>query len=149
MADGSVSVLDSAGATKAVDAQTVGSTFQQTVTIGDGANAGRVVGVDSGGNAKVRRIPINSGTGTITSPAGSASSTTLLAANTSRLSFAIFNDSTVILYVAMAATASTSSYTFQMNPGSYYEPPSGFLYTGIITGIWASATGNARVTEYT
>jgi hypothetical protein len=49
MADSSVSINDSGGVARAVDAQTVGTDFQQTVTIGDGANAGRVAAVDSSG----------------------------------------------------------------------------------------------------
>jgi hypothetical protein len=49
MGDSSVSVIDSGGVARPIDAQTVGTDFQQTVTIGDGANAGRVAGVDSAG----------------------------------------------------------------------------------------------------
>jgi hypothetical protein len=33
-----------------------------------------------------------------------------------------------------------------MLPGAYFEVPAN--YTGVISGIWAAATGNARVTEY-
>jgi len=32
---------------------------------------------------------------------------------------------------------------------AYYELPDDPVYTGIITGIWVSATGSARVTEIT
>lgn len=86
-------------------------------------------------------------TGTITSVAGAAVSTTLLVSNASRKGFSIFNDSTSILKVAFAATASATAFSFLLQPSSFFE--SGTLYTGIVTGIWASAVGNARVTELT
>lgn len=88
------------------------------------------------------------GTGTKSNVAGSASSVTILAANTSRRKWQVFNDSTAILYLDITGgTASTTSYTSQVPPNGLYE---GTLpvNTGLITGIWASATGNARVTEF-
>jgi hypothetical protein len=86
------------------------------------------------------------------SVAGSASSVTLLAANSNRLGATISNDSSAILYVKLGATASTSSFTAILagngsGIGGYFEVPYG--YTGVIDGIWASATGNARITELT
>lgn len=87
-------------------------------------------------------------TGTITSVAGSASDGTILASNSSRKGASVFNDSTAILYLALAnTTSSTSVYTVQLAPSAYYEVPGN--YTGVLKGIWASATGNARVTEWT
>ena len=88
------------------------------------------------------------GTGTITSVAASVTSVTLHAANASRLGVIITNDSTATLYIAFAASATTSAYTVKLAPGGVYESDAS-LYTGIITGIWDSATGNARVTEIT
>jgi hypothetical protein len=90
--------------------------------------------------------PAKPATGTQTSVAGSGSSGTLLAANTSRKSASIYNDSTAILYVKFGATASTSSYKVQLGPNEYFEFPQP-CYTGIVDGIWASATGNARISE--
>lgn len=86
-------------------------------------------------------------TGTQTSVASSASNVTILASNTSRKGATIYNDSTAILYIRFAATATTSNYTVQIPSGGYYEVP--FRYTGIIDGIWSAANGNARVTELT
>lgn len=88
-----------------------------------------------------------SDTGTQANVAGSASSVTLLASNANRLGASIVNDSSAILYVKMGSTASATDYAVRMYPNDYLEVP--FNYTGIITGIWASATGAARVTEYT
>lgn len=110
----------------------------------------------SGLNGRLQRIAQNittllnrskSSTGTHANVASSASNVTLLASNASRLGATIYNDSTAILYVKLGATASTTSYAAQMATLSYYEVP--FGYTGIIDGIWASANGNARVTELT
>jgi hypothetical protein len=84
-------------------------------------------------------------TPTQTSVAGSASSVSLLAANNARKGATITNDSTAILYVKLGATASVTSYTVKMQTDAYYEVP--FGYVGAIDGIWASATGNARITE--
>lgn len=89
-------------------------------------------------------------TPTVTSVASSATSTSLLAANNARKGAIITNDSSAVLYIKLGATASTSSYTVTLAgaasaPFSTYEVP--FGYVGAIDGIWASATGNARVTE--
>lgn len=89
-------------------------------------------------------------TGTITTVASSATSVTILASNTARKGMTVYNDSTAILYLALTSTAaSTTAYTVQMAANSYFELPFVQRYTGTITGIWASATGNARVTEMT
>jgi hypothetical protein len=60
---------------------------------------------------------------------------------------AVFNDSTAVLYLKYGATASTTSYTVQVQPGGYYEFPQP-LYTGQVDGIWASANGSARLTSW-
>jgi hypothetical protein len=86
-------------------------------------------------------------TGTLSNVSGSTSSVTLLASNTSRLGAAFYNDSTSICYVKHGSTASSTSFTVKMYPEDYYEIPYG--YTGIVTGIWVSATGSMRVTEQT
>lgn len=87
--------------------------------------------------------------GTQTSVASSASDTIILAANTVRKGAIIYNDSTAILYILLAVgTSSTSNYSMQIpaNGGSFTLNPG--EYTGIIKGIWASANGFARVTEF-
>lgn len=109
--------------------------------------------LDTAGNLRVLAtgsvIVNKSTTGTITSVAGSVTSVTLLASNTARVSATIFNDapSGNLLYVALASSSSTTAYTIKLWPGSYWDLP--VNYTGIITGIWTAATGNARVTELT
>ena len=83
--------------------------------------------------------------GNVSSVASSATSVTLLASNAARKGATIYNESTAILYLKLGATASLTSYSAQLVAGAYYELP--FAYTGIIDGIWASANGNARITE--
>lgn len=87
-------------------------------------------------------------TPTITAPSIAATSFTVLASNSSRRMCYIMNDSSVTVYLALAATASTTSYTVQLVAGMYYElPVTPGIYTGIITGIALTASGNLRVTE--
>lgn len=97
--------------------------------------------------AEVRRAT----TGTTTSVTSSATAQTIKAANTSRAGITIANDSTAILYLLLGAgTVSATTYTYAMPPKGTVAATqviSGF--TGIITGIWASANGFASVTELT
>jgi len=86
-------------------------------------------------------------TPTQTTVAGSASSVSILAANASRKGATISNDSSAILYLKLGTTASATSYSIKMYQDDYYEVPYGYI--GAIDGIWASATGNARITELT
>lgn len=82
------------------------------------------------------------------SVSAATSSTSLLSANANRLGASVYNDSTAILYLLLnSGTASTTAYSVQLGAGAYYEVP--FGYTGAIKGIWASATGAARIMEYT
>lgn len=88
-----------------------------------------------------------SGTATLTQVADTASSTTLLSSNTSRISAIIHNDSTAALYVGLTSSAvSTSAYSFILYPGDFVVVEK---YTGQINGIWASDpnTGGAKITE--
>lgn len=85
--------------------------------------------------------------GTITSVAGSASTGVLLASNTGRKGATLYNDGLAILYVAMAATASTTAFTYKLQPGSGIEVA--FSYTGVISGISSAALGSTRITEFT
>lgn len=89
-----------------------------------------------------------SDTAVVTQVADSDSVQTLLAANTDRTGYSIYNDSTAILYIKHGTGATTGDFTYRLVPNGYYE--SGQLrYRGIITGIWASdQSGQAQVTEY-
>lgn len=85
---------------------------------------------------------------TLANVAGSGSSVTLFAATGRATGRTIFNDSTAVLYVAFdGSVASSSNYSVQLAAGAYFEFPQPPL-SGKITGIWASATGNARTTAW-
>lgn len=86
--------------------------------------------------------------GVLTSVASSASSVTLLPATEGgRRGASVYNESTAILYLACGDwPASSTAYTCQVGANAYYEVPYG--YSGPIKGIWASANGSARITEY-
>jgi hypothetical protein len=102
--------------------------------------------LDAAGNLRVSGVGATAaGTATLSNISASASSVTLLSANAARLGATILNDSAALLYVKFGTTASASSHTVQLVTGAYYEVPAN--YTGRIDGIWASATGSARVTE--
>lgn len=83
----------------------------------------------------------------ITSVAGSTVSVSILAANQERKGVNIFNDSSSAMYLAFAATASTSAYTVKIPAGGLYEMPNPTIYLGNLSAVWDTATGNARVTE--
>lgn len=102
------------------------------------------------GNVDVVSLPSSpraKASATVSRVSGSASNTTLLAANASRTRVIIYNESTADLYVKFGATASATSYTTKLGPGDTYESPTDWVYTGIIDGIWSAANGAAQITE--
>ncbi len=136
------------------------SNMAGSVPVAIASNQGAVaVGVTSGtafdansgtiGANSLRTVAGGAATGTKTNVASSASSVTVLASNTSRKGAIFYNDSTQICYLDLSGgTASSSSYSVQMPSNSYFELPGPNLYNGAVTGIWASANGNMRVTEF-
>lgn len=83
------------------------------------------------------------------SVAASATSVTLIPALFNRKGAYISNDSTAIMYVLCAiGDASTTNFTVKLFGGDDMTLKPGD-YSGIISAIWASATGSARVTEFT
>ena len=90
-------------------------------------------------------------TATLSSKTASASSQTLLAANSARKGVVIHNDSTAMLYVKYGATATTSigGFTYELNPEDTLEinPIQNGIYTGVIDGIWSAANGGCSITE--
>jgi|OM-RGC.v1.028699506 hypothetical protein len=105
-----------------------------------------VVPFDEGGNPLTGR-PAPSTAGAGSSVNSSTNAVTLLLANPARLGATVYNESTAVLYLKLGAGAAVGSYTTQVQAGAYYEVPGN--YCGVITGVWASANGVARVTELT
>jgi hypothetical protein len=106
-------------------------------------------GVNDGDISSANPIPAKearASSATLTNVAGSATTVTLLGSNAARIGAYLFNDSSAALYVKMGATASATSFTVKVAAGGYFELPHP-CYTGILDGLWDSATGAARVTE--
>jgi hypothetical protein len=93
----------------------------------------------------------SSDTAAVTSVAASATSVTVIAANTNRRGLKLHSvTSSAVCYVRFGTTAATASlggHSLDIQPGYLYEDPDG--YKGAITAIWASATGGLNVTELT
>ena len=96
----------------------------------------------------LKTVGVRSGTATPANVASSASSVTLIAANTARLAATIYNDSTQVLYVNFGASAASTAFVVKMQPDQYYELPQP-AYNGVVTGIWSSSNGFGRVCEMT
>lgn len=115
-------------------------------------HAGRVVNPD---DSLIGAIQLVSATGTVTTVASSATVVTLKALNLDRMGLMIYNSSTSRLFIKFGAAASLTDYSFVLAPldssavGDFWEHPQGYVYTGIVTGIWASANGSAQITEFT
>lgn len=92
------------------------------------------------------RVVQYAATATLTNVASSATNVTLLSSNTAAKSRVVFNESTQILYLKYGVTASATSYTVQVGANAYFEFPQPTYY-GQVDGLWASANGNARITE--
>jgi len=110
--------------------------------------ASAVAVVDTTGTQLSGFDPSRPATATISTVASSATSVTLLASNPARRRIVIVNESSKTLFVAFAATATTSAYTVAVAGNATFQ---GVLndYTGIVTGIWSAVSGNARITEIT
>ena len=105
-------------------------------------------------------LPVTSSTAAplnVTEPAATAALTSvtsvittvvLLAASAARKGFVVYNESTAVLHLALAATASLTAYTVQVPAGGTFTAPALPLrYTGDVSGIWVAANGFARVTS--
>lgn len=127
----------------------IGKSGSETqLTAGQKTSANSIPVVLASDQSTVTVKETRSATGTQSSVASSASDVTILASNANRLGAIVYNDSTQILYLLLAAATSSSTvYSVQLATNDYYEVPA--FYTGILKGIWASANGNARVTEFT
>ena len=99
-------------------------------------------------NVQIVGVPPAGSTATVTTVPASANVVTLQAANANRVGLIIANNktSTSTLCVRFASGASLSNWSVQIEPGGTYEMPPRY-YSGIVTGIWSNAAGDAHVTE--
>lgn len=143
--------LPTGAATSAL--QTAGNTTLTTIsgqlptTLGQHTSAASLSVVIASDQSPIPVTASLSSTAVITSVSNSLTTQVLLASNSARRGFIIFNDSLAIVFVAFAATASTTAFSVKLQPGSEYEP--GIDYTGVISGIASAAVGACRVTEFT
>lgn len=147
MADADIAIT--AGSGTKVDTRTVGAgtdEHRQVIVVGDPTTAAAVATVTAALGLQVNQA--GAATATLSNVSSSATNVTLKASNASRLGLLIYNDSTSNLFVKFGATASATSFTVLLGPGAYYEVPAP-VYTGIVDGIWSSASGSARITEIT
>lgn len=86
-------------------------------------------------------------TGTLSSVSLTTSSQVFLAANANRKGFIIYNDSLNMVFLAFAATASTTAFSTKIQAQGAFD--SDIDYTGVISGIASSASGAVRITEFT
>lgn len=146
---GDIADLAHGQATMANSVPVVIASNQSAVPVGPTAGTAFDTNAGTSGSNTLRTQAGGAATGTKSSVAASATSVTILASNTSRKGAIIFNDSTALLYLDLSGGAATSSsYSVQVPANSYFEVPGPNIYNGAITGVWASAVGNARVTEF-
>lgn len=108
------------------------------------------IGVTAAGTpaTAARVVAALASTGTQLNVVAIATSVTVLAANSNRLGFSVFNDSVSVLYLLLSASglASAASHSVQVEPGALFENQT---YAGIVKGSWGGAlSGSARVTEF-
>lgn len=83
----------------------------------------------------------------LTNIAQNTSTVQLLAANTSRRTAYIMNDTPGNLYIAYAASSALTAYSVKIPSEGFWEMPS-VTYNGQISGIWdVSGSGKAYITE--
>jgi hypothetical protein len=85
-------------------------------------------------------------TATLTSVPASVTSVVLAALNAARRQLIIVNNGSKTLYVAFAATATTSAFSFIISSNATWIGNMN-SYTGVVSGIWSAVNGNAQVTE--
>lgn len=143
--------LPSGAATSAL--QTAGNSSLSSIdgklpiTLGQKTSANSFAVVISSDQSPIAVTNSLSSAAALTSVNNAITSTQLLAANTARRGFILYNDSLAIVFIAFAATASTTAFSVKIQPGSEYEP--GIDYTGVISSIASAAVGAMRITEFT
>ena len=107
-----------------------------------------LMGAGPTGTGSMRQTIANAATPTSANVAASITNVTLLASSATRLGAAFYNDSSSAMYLKLGATSSTTSFTVKLVAGAYYEIPGPHIYSGIVDGIWDTATGTCRVTSW-
>lgn len=138
---------------------------QDSVRLGDGINflTSTTVGPDVGLDVYILNTLTISGTVAVSDNAGDYAATSVLtqvartnastvlkASNPSRRGLILVNDSSAVCYVSFAGTSSSTAYTFRMTNNEVVSLDKNPIYTGTVSGIWASnGSGSMMVTELT
>lgn len=109
---------------------------------------GSIVGtVFVAGSVAAIGTPATSSTSSVYAVLSSITSVSILSANTARKGATLYNNAGTPVFVKLGTAATTSVFTVQMLPLSYYEVPYG--WTGVVAGITTSNAGIIDVTELT
>src|SRR5262245_24578415 len=85
--------------------------------------------------------------GALNKTLSAATSTTIIAANTSRLGIILSNNTGADLFIVFgSATASNTAYTFKIPDGQTYENPPTPIWTGVVKA-YSVLGGDVMVTE--
>lgn len=94
----------------------------------------------------ITAVPVAGSTAALANITAGSTSVTALSSNANRVTAVFFNDANNNCYIKFGATASTSSWSYRLQPTQGMELPC--RYTGRIDAIWDSTvTGTLRVTE--
>lgn len=92
-------------------------------------------------------MPFGPTTSTHANVTASATEVTIFSANSNAVEArSVFNDSAAVLYLKKGTGVSITSHFVQVPPGQFFEFPQP-VFRGVVTGLWSSATGAARVSE--
>ena len=127
-----------------------GNPFSSAIPVSDNGGSitvdGTVAATQSGTWSVATATYSSSAVSSVTS---AATNTVLLASNASRRQAVLYNDCDKAVYVKLGSTASSTSFSYRLQPNQTLELPTP-VYTGAIDGIWdSSPTGSMRVTEIT
>lgn len=109
----------------------------------DGTTAPTVLADENGvfvqGDATL--VGVNGDTASKGTVNDTATSTTIIPSNADRVGWCIHNTSTVDLYIEWGGTASATNNVATIEAGEYLRDAGLGIYTGDITGVWASDPG--------
>lgn len=115
----------------------------QAVTLSDTGGDDLVVNAD--GSLNVNLAP--SASATLTNQTNTGLQTTFASSNTARKGLIVYNDTPGNLFIAYAATVSSTSFSYKVPAGATWEMPIP-VYTGQIEGLGDGSSGALRITEY-
>lgn len=111
-------------------------------------SAGWIVSVANTAGSTVYALDSAATGAVVTSIVSTVGTVVLAVAQAKRVSLSVYNASTNPLFLKMGSGAKTTDFTLMMVASGYYEVARP-IYNGQITGVWATANGNAYVTETT